>query len=198
MKKAVMNITTIICAVFIVFSGFTKLNSVPMPWNSPKYMQIDFSAYFFPLLFSSGIFMLFGIFSIIKLFVKNKGVIKIGTSLLAIISLASIIYSIIHFSSLGTYYIKLLIQSDSKLIIFHIFQLSLSLVLIIACINSFKPFINKRTNMVLSLCICAIGLIGGIFFTNYPNEASLRFIINKLYYLCFSPTLYCVLKTTPD
>lgn len=195
-----MKIITTISAVFIVFSGFTELNSISWPWNTPKYLINEFSIYFLPLLFSSGILMLFGIFIIIKLFIKNKAVIKIGILLLAIISLASIIYSIIHFSSLGTYYIKLLIQSDSKLIISHIFQLSFSLLLIIACINSIKPFINKRTNIILSICICVIGLIGGIFFTNYPSEPSLRFIINellinKLYYLCFIPTLYCVLET---
>ncbi len=202
-KQISFKIITALSSLIIIFLKVASLD-LPVSLNgvSPLYL--------INRIFTEGAFIWFGVFVLLRVFVKNRLAIKIGACALAVLFNLSAYY----FSCELFYkrYLLAWVNADNNLfyklqyILPIAFLVAFLCLVIAACVNCFKPFINKKAAKLLAATFCISGLAIGVLSTDYsafaldfPSSYAFMFIasdlIKKSFYICLLPTTYLMLKT---
>ena len=164
--------------------------------HNPQVIKIFISSFS-----SDMVYILLGLFCLLKLFTNKTLMLKIVSVILVVISL---IRDLTFVLSIGSFYgwrnIEFLfVDQRWRSLLPNVFLMILTVFLICVCVNLFKTFIGKKTSFILSAILFLLGLIISfssiVLITSSSSRYVLNdFIVNKMRYICYLPLMYLALK----
>ncbi len=197
---------SVLFKVVVIASALTFVYRAIVEWNFLTLFYPDIVAYVPPdasRVVSGTLLLVFGVFGVVKLFVNKPLVNRIFTTMLAALSLGSAYFTVQ--SLVHTVNVLLTNEQYSATLAVTLFALLLSVIfdglLVVACVNAFKPFVSKKTAWALALsygAVCVVYSVVSFLSMDLTVFLSVRFALNYLLmivlYLTYIPLLYLTLK----